>query len=108
MTDVATNTTPASASGRRDRFLANLPAGWGTAATVAGAWVVLILASGLHRADFLSHQTALAIAFTMAIVGILAVAQALVGISGGILDLSQPTALIMSAAIVAWLLERNI
>jgi len=37
---------------------------------------------------------------------VLAVAQALIGISGGILDLSQPTALVLSASVVAWLLER--
>ena len=42
---------------------------------------LLIAASGIHRADFLSHQTVLAVTFTMAIVGVLAVAQALVGIS---------------------------
>jgi len=107
MTDVAT-TTPETTLSRGAAFRANLPAGWGTAAVVAGAWVLLIIVSGIHRADFLSHQTVLAISFTMAIVGVLAVAQALVGISGGILDLSQPTGLIMSAAIVAWLLERNV
>jgi ribose transport system permease protein len=105
MTDVAT-TTPSTLS-RREAFRANLPAGWGTAVTVAAAWILLIAASGIHRADFLSHQTVLAVSFTMAIVGVLAVAQALVGISGGILDLSQPTGLIMSAAVVAGLLERN-
>lgn len=104
MSDVASPTRPATA-GRREAFFANLPAGWGTAASVAGAWIVLILASGMHRADFLSHQTLLAITFTMAIVGVLAVAQALIGTSGAILDLSQPTALTMSAAVVCQLLN---
>ena len=47
----------------------------------------------------------LAITFTMAIVGVLAVAQALVAMSGGIIDLSQPAALTLSASIVAQLLE---
>ena len=108
MTDVATSTPSTTSLGRGETFRANLPAGWGTAATVAGAWILLIVASGIHRADFLSHQTVLAVSFTMAIVGVLAVAQALVGISGGILDLSQPTGLIMSAAVVAWLLERSV
>ena len=103
MSDVAT-TTPLPAN-RAGGFLANLPAGSGNALTILVAWLILIAATGLYRADFLSHQTLLAISFTMAIVGVLAVAQALVGISGGILDLSQPTGLILSAAIVAKLLD---
>jgi len=104
MTDVAAATRSMTAS-RSEAFRANLPPGWGNAVTIAGAWIALIVVSGLHRADFLSHQTVLAITFTMAIVGVLAVAQALVSISGGILDLSQPTGLTLTAAIVAKLLE---
>ena len=77
MTDVTT-TRPTTTTSRRETFRANLPAGWGNAVTVAGAWIVLIVISGIHRADFLSHQTVLAISFTMAIAGIMAVAQALV------------------------------
>ncbi len=63
MSDLATNATPVAA-GRRPSLAAGLPAGWSTAAVVAGAWIVLILVSGLHRADFLSHQTVLAVSFT--------------------------------------------
>ncbi|MEO8758852.1 MAG: ABC transporter permease [Devosia sp.] len=107
MTEMAA-TTPSTTPGRWNALRANLPTGWGAAATVALAWIALIVASGIHRADFLSHQTVLAVSFTMAIVGVLAVAQALIGMSGAILDLSQPTGLIMSAAVVAWLLERNV
>ena len=66
---------------------------------MALAWLALVAASALHRPDFLSHQTVLAIAFTMSIVGVLAVGQALVGISGGFLDLSQPTSLILTALV---------
>jgi ribose transport system permease protein len=104
MTDVAT-ATPVATSRRLEAFRANLPAGWANVVTVLGAWIALIIATGAYRADFLSHQTVLAITFTMAIVGVLAVAQALVGISGGILDLSQPVALTFSASIVAKLLD---
>jgi ribose transport system permease protein len=93
---------------RRETFVSNLPAGWGNGVTIGGAWIALIVVSGVHRADFISHQTVLAISFTMAIVGVLAVAQALVGISGGILDLSQPTGLTLAAAIVARLLELGV
>jgi ribose transport system permease protein len=107
MSDLASTATALN-GGRREGLFAALPAGWSTAASVAGAWIILIAASGIHRSDFLSHQTLLAITFTMAIVGVLAVAQALIGISGGILDLSQPTALVLSAAVVAWLLERGV
>jgi ribose transport system permease protein len=79
--------------------------GGGTALILAAIWLALVAASGLYRADFLSHQTALAVAFTMSIVGVLAVGQALVAISGGLLDLSQPTSLILTALVVARTLE---
>src|SRR5262245_23466972 len=78
--------------------------GWGNGLVLAGAWLVLIAASGLYRHDFISHQTVLAVTFTMAITGILAVGQALVGISGGILDLSQPAALVLTAYVVSRLI----
>ena len=107
MTDAASTAQSAETS-RMEGFRANLPTGWGTAAIVAAAWLVLIAASGIHRPDFLSHQTVLAVSFNMAIVGILAVAQALIGMSGAILDLSQPTALVLSGSVVAWLLERGV
>ena len=82
--------------------------GWGNAAVLAGAWIVLIAASGIYRADFLSHQTVLAVTFTMAITGVLAIGQALVGISGGILDLSQPAALVLTAYVVSRLIEAGL
>jgi len=82
--------------------------GWNTAATVACAWLLLIVASGLHRSDFLAQQTVLAVTFTMAITGVLAVGQALVGISGGILDLSQPTSLILTAYVTSQLLAAGV
>ncbi len=100
VTDIPSDTSP----NRRAAFRANLPSGSGQAIIIAVVWILLIAATGLYRHDFLSQQTVLAITFTMAIAGVLAVAQALVGMSGAILDLSQPTALILSAAIVAWLL----
>ncbi|MCP4381226.1 MAG: ABC transporter permease [Hyphomicrobiales bacterium] len=82
--------------------------GWGTAVVVAVAWLLLITVSALNRADFLSHQTVLAITFTMSIVGVLAVGQALVSISGGFLDLSQPTSLILTALVCSRFLELDI
>jgi ribose transport system permease protein len=69
------------------------------------AWLLLIAATGLYRPDFFSHQTLLAISFTMSIVGVLAIGQALVAISGGFLDLSQPSALILSSLVVVRLAE---
>jgi ribose transport system permease protein len=102
MSDVAT--TRSMPFDRKVSLLASLPAGWGTAALVAGGWIALIAASAIHRPDFLSYQTVLAVSFTMAIAGVLAVAQALVGISGAILDLSQPTALTLAGAVVCQLL----
>ena len=78
--------------------------GVGTPAALAVTWVVLIGASALHRTDFLSHGTLLSIAFTMAVTGVLAVGQAVVAISGGILDLSVPAALIIPSFVIADLL----
>jgi ribose transport system permease protein len=83
-------------------------AGAGTAVTIALAWVLLVVASSLHRSDFFSHQTVLAVTFTMAITGILAVGQSLVALSGGILDLSVPTALILPAYLTTKLLEQDV
>lgn len=67
------------------------------ALSIAGVWLLLIVATTIVRPDFLSTQTLLAITFTMSISGVLAVAQALVVISGGLLDLSLPVALVFSA-----------
>jgi ribose transport system permease protein len=83
-------------------------AGWGTPIVLLAAWLLLIAATSLYRADFLSHQTLLAITFTMAIVGVMAIGQALVAISGGFLDLSQPSALILSSLVVVRLLEAGV
>lgn len=79
--------------------------GWGTPLTLLAAWLLLIAATGIYRPDFLSHQTLLAVTFTMAIVGVLAIGQALVAISGGFLDLSQPSALILSSLVTVRLAE---
>jgi ribose/xylose/arabinose/galactoside ABC-type transport system permease subunit len=79
--------------GRRHRR--GIHEGLGNAALVVGAWLLLVLATTIARPDFLSHQTLLSVTFTMSVSGVLALAQALVAISGGILDLSIPTALIL-------------
>jgi ribose transport system permease protein len=64
-------------------------------------WIVLIAVSVAHRPDFLSQQTFLAVTFSMAIIGVLGVGQAVVAMGGGVLDLSQPTAVVLSAYAVA-------
>jgi ribose transport system permease protein len=71
--------------------------GWGTGLTLLAAWLLLIAATGLYRSDFLSHQTVLAVAFTMSVVGVLAIGQGIVAISGSFIDLSQPAGLIVSS-----------
>lgn len=81
---------------------------WGTILPLAGAWLLLIAVTGAVRADFLSHQTVLAVSFTMAVVGTLAVGQALVAISGSMVDISQPTSLILSALVAVRLLELDV
>lgn len=72
-------------------------AGLRDAITIAGVWFLLAAVTTAVRPDFLSAQTLLAISFTMAISGVLSVAQGLVVISGGLLDLSLPVALVVSA-----------
>ena len=81
---------------------------WGTVIALAGAWLLLIAVTATVRPDFLSHQTVLAVAFTMAVVGTLAVGQALVAISGSMVDISQPTSLILSALVAVRLLEADV
>ena len=73
--------------------------GWGTGLMLAGVWLALIVATALYRPDFLSHQTLLAVTFTMAVVGVLAIGQGLVAISGGFIDLSQPAGLILTGLV---------
>jgi ribose transport system permease protein len=75
---------------------------------IAATWGLLVVVSALHRGDFLSRQTLLSVTFTMAIVGVLAVGQALVAMSGGILDLSVQTALILPAWVAVSLLARGV
>lgn len=82
--------------------------GWGTAITLLLVWVVLIGATGLYRPDFFAHQTVLAIAFTMSILGVLAIAQGIIGISGGFIDLSQPSCLILSGLVAVRLSEAGL
>lgn len=79
--------------------------GWGSALPLLAAWLLVMVATGLYRPDFLSQQTLLAVAFTMSIVGVLAIGQALVAISGGFLDLSQPSGMILSSLVTVRLAE---
>ncbi|WP_111766960.1 ABC transporter permease [Nakamurella deserti] len=67
------------------------------ALSIAAVWLVLVIATTATRPDFLSRQSLLAVTFAMSIVGILAVAQSLVVISGALLDLSIPVGLVFSA-----------
>ena len=84
------------------------PEGTATGIVIVGAWGALVFGSALFRSDFLSRQTLLAVTFTMAIVGVLSVGQGLVAMSGAILDLSVPTALILPSWAVASLLGQGI
>ena len=101
MTTSLLPSTESANAGRRDRGPRRLdaPARVATrdALTIAGVWGMLIVATSLVRPDFLSTQTLLAVTFTASITGVLAVAQSLVVISGGLLDLSLPVSLVLSA-----------
>ena len=82
--------------------------GWGTPITLIVVWVALIAATGLYRPDFFAHQTVLAVAFTMSIVGVLAIAQGIIAISGGFIDLSQPACLILTGLVSVRLSEAGL
>jgi ribose transport system permease protein len=88
---------PGSPGGKNRRPDSRGLAGFRDAISIAGVWVLLIVATTIVRPDFLSSQTLLAVTFTMSISGILAVSQALIVISGGLLDLSLPVSLVISA-----------
>jgi ribose transport system permease protein len=88
---------PGSPGGRKRRPDSRGLAGFRDALSIAGVWALLIVATTIVRPDFLSSQTLLAVTFTMSISGILAVSQALIVISGGLLDLSLPVSLVISA-----------
>lgn len=79
--------------------------GFGTGLMLLAVWVLLVVATSLYRPDFLSQQTLLAITFTMAVVGVLAIGQGLVAISGGFIDLSQPANLIGASLVAVRLSE---
>lgn len=100
--DHAVTTAPAAASPRVS-FGA-----WGTALLLIAVWAILIAATALYRPDFLAHQTLLAIAFTMAVVGVLAVGQGIIAISGGFIDLSQPAGLILTGLVAVRLSEAGL
>ncbi len=79
--------------------------GLGTGLMLAAVWIALIVATSLYRPDFLSQQTLLAVTFTMSIVGVLAIGQGIIGMSGGFIDLSQPAGLIASSLVAVRLSE---
>ena len=101
MTTSLLSSTEPTSSGRQNRRprRSDAPAGIAVrdALTIAGVWLLLIVVTALVRPDFLSSQTLLAVTFTASIAGILAVSQSLIVISGCLLDLSLPVALILSA-----------
>lgn len=68
-------------------------------------WIFLIVISFINRSDFLSKATFGAITFNMCIIGVLAIGQGLVVISGGILDLSITVSMLISSFMTVVLYE---
>jgi ribose/xylose/arabinose/galactoside ABC-type transport system permease subunit len=85
-----------------------LPEGVATAISLAVVWLLVIAASAIDKSSFLSRETVLSVTFTMAVLGVLTVGQSLVTMSGGVLDLSVPTALILPAWVIATMLSGGI
>ena len=72
-----------------------------TATTLAVLWAILLGVTAGLDPSFMSEETLLAIAFSMAVVGVLSVGEAVVVISGGLLDLSIPASTGLSALCTA-------
>jgi ribose transport system permease protein len=77
------------------------------ALSIAAVWAALIIISTAVRSDFLSQQTLLAVTFTMAVAGVMAVAQSVVVVGGGLLDLSLPYILVFAAWATVTLLDHG-
>jgi ribose/xylose/arabinose/galactoside ABC-type transport system permease subunit len=105
--DAARGARPAERGPARDRAWSEIPESVKVAAAVCVTWALLIVGTTAYQTDFISHQTVLSVTFTMAVVGVLAVAEGLVVISGGMIDLSLPTSLILAAAVTTTLLDRG-
>jgi ribose transport system permease protein len=80
----------------------------GTTQVIFLLWVGIVLVTTLSRHEFLTRGVFLAVTFNMCIMGILAVAQASVVISGGILDLSLPASLMFSGFIAISLMDSGV
>ena len=60
-------------------------------------WIFLVVISVINRHDFLSRATLSAVTFNTCIIGILAIGQGFVVISGGILDLSITVSMLITS-----------
>ncbi len=105
--DGAPGPRSAEHGGTRDGLRGAVPESVKVAVAVCATWALLIVGTTAYQTDFISHQTVLSVTFTMAVVGVLAVAEGLVVISGGMIDLSLPTSLILAAAVATTLLDRG-
>lgn len=104
-----TGASPDTSSGRSINGLSGAAReSLGTAAVLLGIWVAVIAVSTIYRTDFISRQTLLSVAFTMSVAGVLTVGESLVAISGGLLDLSVPTILILPAWVAVTLLSHGV
>ena len=70
-------------------------------------WIFLIAISAVNNVQFISKTTFNAVVFNMCILGILAIGQALVVLSGGILDLSLSVPLILSGCLSVIFYDRG-
>jgi ribose transport system permease protein len=84
------NKVPSLRKGADSEYLA-------TILILLAAWVFLVVISVLNRSDFLSKATFSAVTFNMCIIGILAIGQGFVVISGGILDLSITVSMLITS-----------
>lgn len=79
----------------------------GTLIALLILWIALIAISTLNNSQFFSKTTFNAVVFNMCILGILAIGQAIVVLSGGILDLSLSVPLILSGILSVIFFDRG-
>jgi ribose/xylose/arabinose/galactoside ABC-type transport system permease subunit len=70
-------------------------------------WIILIAISVINNSQFFSKTTFNAVVFNMCILGVLAIGQAIVVLSGGILDLSLAVPLILAGCLSVIFYDRG-
>lgn len=86
----------------------SLPAGLGNAPIILGVWLLLVIAAQLARPGFMNHGTFVAVTFGMTVIGMMAIGEAALIMSGGMVDLSIGANAAAAAVVVAKILQQGL